>query len=84
MEPHRIPTASRAEENEGAPGNTHIEQMICVTDIANSEILGVTWQGALIRSIDSSLGRTHFDNPTWKPADLATFQSNAIIGLPGQ
>ena len=66
------------------PRNQHIEQMICVTDIANSEILGITRRGALIRSIDSSLRRTHFDNPTWKPADLATFQSNEIIGLPGQ
>jgi predicted acylesterase/phospholipase RssA len=65
-------------------GSSRVAQMICATDIANSEILGVTSRGALIRSIDNSLDRAEFSNPTRKASDFIRFEPDSVVGLPGQ
>jgi predicted acylesterase/phospholipase RssA len=64
--------------------NATVPQMICTTDIANSEILCMTSRGSLIRSIDDSLARTQFANPARKASNVTMFETDQVIGLPGQ
>jgi hypothetical protein len=59
------------------------DQMICVTDILNAEILGITSSGAIVRSVNDALARSTFTNRSRKGVNFATFLTNEIIQLPG-